>query len=405
MLLHRKTVLTVFVCLFVFLSGCSLPRNPVPVDGISRAQIAGFEDIRDWGDEFSEMFQRDLIESMRQEKEGQFPRNPDGSLNYHALALSGGGENGAFGAGFLCGWSKSGRRPDFKLVTGISTGSLMAPIVFLGSEYDVQLKAAYTTADVKTVYKERNILSLLWSDSFADTAPLHRSIVSQITPEVLEAIAVKHSRGYRLYIGTTDMDAGRLVVWNMGVIAASGHPDARQLFGDILLASASIPGAFPPMFFDVEVDGVHYDEMHSDGNTTTNVFFHGFMLDLAAARREVFGLDTPPIASSLYIMRDGRLGAAEKQVKRRLPSIIGRALSLVTTAQARGDLYRIYAITQEERIDFNYVDIPDDYVPVSTKAFDTVEMNNLFKMGFKLADSSESWHKFPPGLELIEAAK
>ncbi|MBW8035042.1 MAG: patatin-like phospholipase family protein [Planctomycetes bacterium] len=405
MLLYQKKVFGVFVFLFVFLCGCSLPRNPVPVSDISRAQISGFEDIRDWGGEHSEIFQRDIVESMRQEKEGEFPRNPDGSLNYHALALSGGGENGAFGAGFLCGWTKSGNRPNFKLVTGISTGSLMAPIVFLGPEYDAQLKEAYTTANIKTVYKERNILSLLWSDSFADTAPLHHSIVSQITPEVLEAIAVKHSQGYRLYIGTTDMDAGRLMVWNMGVIAGSGHPDARELFGDILLASASIPGAFPPMFFDVEVDGVHYDEMHSDGNTTTNVFFHGFMLDLAAARREVFGADAPATASSLYIMRDGRLAATEKQVKRRLPNIIGRALSLVTTAQARGDLYRIYAITQKEGIDFNYVDIPDDYVPVSTKAFDTVEMNNLFEMGFKLAGSKDSWHKIPPGLGLIEAAK
>ena len=400
---RRSISILILVIVFLSIGGCSLQRNPVPLANISSGRLTDMPGVRAWGDEHSVVFQKDFVESIRQEKPGTFPRNPDGSLNYHALTLSGGGENGAFGAGFLCGWTKSGTRPDFKLVTGISTGSLIATFAFLGPDYDKELKEAYTTADVKKVYTPRNPISLLWSESFVDDAPLRRSIASQISPEVLDLVAKKHASGHRLYIGTTDMDAGRLMVWNMGLIASSGHPDAAKLFADILLASASIPGAFPPVYFDVEVDGEHYDEMHSDGNTTTNVFFHGFMLDLPAARKEVFGEDAPASGSAVYIMRDGRLRPEPKQVERKLMSIIKRALTLVTMAQARGDLYRIYAITQKEGIDFNYVDIPDNYKPVSTKAFDSAEMKNLFDTGFEMAKSGDKWHKVPPGLEKIES--
>jgi hypothetical protein len=166
----------------------------------------------------------------------------------------------------------------------------------------------------------------------------------------------------------------------------------------VLLASASIPGAFPPVYFDVEVAGKKYDEMHSDGNTVTNVFFYGFMLDLPAARKEIFGDNAPPSGASIHIIRDGRLRSLPKQLERKLPKIIGRAISILTKSQAMGDLYRIYTITQRDGIDFNYIDIPVDYKPMNTEPFDTAEMNRLFELGFEMARSGDKWQKLPPRL-------
>jgi hypothetical protein len=388
---------------FAGMVGCTKSRSPAPLTQILSTKLISIPDVRAWGDEHSDLFQDDLIKSMQSERKGDFPLNADGSTSYHALALSGGGENGAFGAGVLCGWTQKGTRPKFKLVTGISTGSLIAPFAFLGPEYDQQLKEAYTTIGMKDIVKKRNIVSLLWSESFEDTSPFKKLIARVMDEDKLKKIADEHAKGRRLYIGTTDMDAGRIIIWNMGAIASSGHPDALEVFRKVMLASSSIPGAFPPVYFDVEVDGKKYDEMHADGGTITQVFFYGFMLDLAEARKEVFGANAPPPGGSLYIIRNGKINASPKQVKRKLTSIISRALSILTKSQSGGDLYRIHAITESDGIGFNYIEIPTDYVPISEKTFDQAEMNSLFKLGFSMAKSGKDWHKKPPGLEIIES--
>ena len=403
---YKKNILAILMySVFLGVVGCALPRNPVPLAGISSARLIDIPDVRAWGDQHSALLQKDLVESIRQERKDDFPLKPDGSTSYHALALSGGGENGAFGAGVLCGWTKTGTRPKFKLVTGISTGSLVAPFAFLGPEYDEELKQGYTTITAKNIFVPRNLVSLLWNESLEDDAPLQHLIESQMDKDLLKAVAREHAHGRRLYVGTTDLDAGRLVVWNMGAIAASGHPDALKLFRKVLLASASIPGAFPPVYFDVQVDGEKYDEMHVDGGTMTEVFFYGFTLDLAAARKEVFGRHAPPPGGTLHIIRDGKLQAAPQQVQRKLTKIIGRALSILTKSQTVGDLYRIYTITKRDGIGFNYIDIPTDYKPISKKPFDQAEMNQLFELGFEMAKSGDKWHKVPPGLEKIESVQ
>ncbi len=380
------------------IGGCALSRNPVPIAQMPNADLVSIKAVRSWGGEYSPHFQKDLVESIRQEKEGDFPRNPDGSLAYKALAISGGGASGAFGAGFLCGWTDAGTRPEFKLVTGISTGALIAPYAFLGPDYDDQLKKAFTTITTKDIFDVRGIISLLWSESFGDTAPLQKFIEREFDEEILKAIADRHARGYRLYIGTTNIDADRFVVWNMGAIASSGHPDALKLMHKVLLASASIPGAFPPVYFNVEVDGKQYDEMHVDGGTITQVFFYGFILDLPAARREIFGKDAPKPGGSIYVIRNGKIGPTPEPVRRFLLNIIEKSLSTTIRAHGFGDLYRIYAITQRDQIDFNYVGIPDEYVPEGKEMFDPKEMNRLLDLGFEMARSGYKWHMVPPGL-------
>jgi hypothetical protein len=371
----------------------------VPIEQIPNAKLVGMEQVRAWGGRFSPVFQKDLVESVRQETEEDIPRNRDGSLSYKALALSGGGANGAFGAGFLCGWSDAGTRPEFKLVTGISTGALIAPYAFLGPEYDDRLKKAYTTISTEDIFSIRGLISILWSESFGENTALKKFIAREFDEEVLKAIADRHARGKRLYVGTTNLDAGQFVVWNIGAIASSGHPDALGLMHKVLLASASIPGAFPPVYFDVEVEGKRYDEMHVDGGTLTQVFFYGFVLDLPAARREIFGRDAPKPGGSLYIIRNGKIGPTPEPVIRSLPHIIETSLAAVTRASGFGDLFRIYTITQRDQIGFNYVEIPNDYVSGSKEMFDQVEMNRLFDLGFEMAKSGDKWHKVPPGLE------
>ena len=383
--------------LWVF--GCStLPRSPVPVEQMSRAQVAGMPGVRAWAGEIDPNFQRDMIQSVRQEPPGMFPQDSDGSIAYSTLAISGGGENGAFGAGFLNGWTKTGIRPTFKLVTGISTGALTAPFAFLGPEYDETLKALYTGISAKDIYKERGILSALGSESFADASPLANLIAKVVDDAFLKRIASAHGQGRRLYIGTTNLDAERFVIWNMGLIASSGQPKALELFRKIMLASASVPIVFPPVYIDVEVDGKSYDEMHVDGGTKTQVFFYGAVLDLRKAAEESGVNVTKCGAGTVYIIRNGILGPEAEPVQRKLVDIAGRTVSAMVKSSAMGDIYRIYAYARRDGIDINYTGIPEDYEWVSEEEFDPVEMKRLYELGYKTAVSGNPWFRAVPGL-------
>jgi predicted acylesterase/phospholipase RssA len=194
------------------------------------------------------------VGSIRQELAAQ-PGKPAGVFatpTVDILAISGGGADGAFGAGLLCGWTKHGDRPRFKLVTGVSTGSLIAPFAFLGPEYDARLKEVYTTISTKNIYQVRSLLKMLRSDSIADTWPLAELAAKSMDDDLLRAIAAEHQKGRRLFVGTTNLDAQRLVIWDMGAIAAIGTPEAFKLFRRILLASAAIPVMFPPIYLEVE---------------------------------------------------------------------------------------------------------------------------------------------------------
>jgi hypothetical protein len=321
---------------------------------------------------------------------------PDGYIN--VLAISGGGPDGAFGAGLLCGWTQSGTRPPFKLVTGISTGALIAPFAFAGPEYDSVLKKFYTSVSTSDIFKKRSTLSLLGgTDALADTAPLARLLEQVVDEKLLAAVAKAHREGRRLYIGTTNLDAGRLTVWNMGAIAASGRPEAPDLFRKVMLASASIPVAFPPVYIPVQAGGKTYDEMHADGGTTTQVFFYGFMLDLPAAIREAVPGRQGQIR--IYVIRNGQTKANWQSVEPRLLPIAGRAVSELLFTQGIGDLYRIYTIATRDGIDFKLASIPDDHQSNAKEAFDRIEMTRLFDRAFGMAKGGYPWRSLPPGLQ------
>jgi len=381
------------------LASCSSPARlaAVPEDVQDEATVLGDPSVRSWGDVASPPFLNELIEAARRERALREAAGEAGSLpTAQFLAISGGGANGAFGAGLLCGWTAQGTRPEFKAVTGISTGALIAPFAFLGPAYDDVLRAVYTTTSTKDISKERGVLAALFSDAMADNAPLRRLMEQYVDEEIMRAIAAEHERGRLLVIGTTNLDAGRGVMWNIGAIAASGHPDSLHLIHDILIASAAIPGAFPPVMIDVDVNGETYQEMHVDGGTRAQVFLYPPSLHLREMGLEQ-GFDRERIA---YIIRNSRLDPKWQNIERRTLSIAGRAISSLIQTQGIGDLYRLYLETRRDEVAFNLAFIPPTFDEQPAEAFDPIFMTALFEEGYRLASQSGGypWSSAPPGI-------
>jgi predicted acylesterase/phospholipase RssA len=312
---------------------------------------------------------------------------------FSLLALSGGGDDGAFGAGLLVGWTEAGSRPQFNLVTGISTGALIAPLAFLGPAYDPDLKRVYTTISQRDVFKPRGPISGFFSDALSDTTPLSRTLERYVDQHLLDAIAAEYQKGRLLLVGTSNLDTLEPVVWNMTAIAASKDPRALPLFRKILLASASIPGAFPPVMIDVEVNGVRYGEMHVDGGAEAQVFAYpaSVRIDEAVTRIE------PGRKSVLYVVRNSHFDPEWASVKRSTLPIVTRSISSLITNQGVGDLYQMYHLAERDGVDFNLAYIPASFdVPRQTE-FDTVYMQALFKTGYDMARAGYPWDKYPPG--------
>jgi predicted acylesterase/phospholipase RssA len=391
----RSTRLIALAALFLLTACTSVKRNPVPIEQIDRAVIPGMPDVRDWGNRPSRKFQQDLVQSVRDEW-AQQPPEPGQPLSMNLLLLSGGGSNGAFGAGFLNGWTVSGTRPVFKLVTGISTGALAAPFAFLGPDYDDELERVYTTTKNRDIFKIRNPLTVYKKDSLAHTKPLAATLEKIVDRQMIDAIAAEHRKGRRLLVGTTNLDAQRLMVWNMGAIAASGHPDSIALFRQVLLASASIPVAFPPAYIEVEVDGTRYDEMHVDGGVIAEFFLWGAMVDMAEAVEEL-GLDPDHrMEASIYVIRNSQIDAAPTQVDPNLLDIASRSMMTILKAVAIADLVRISAQAEREGVGLYYVGIPPEHSETPVGAFQPPQMRRLFELGRALALEDEPWRSEPP---------
>jgi predicted acylesterase/phospholipase RssA len=308
------------------------------------------------------------------------------------LALSGGGDKGAFAAGLLNGWTASGTRPQFKLVTGISTGALIAPFAFLGPPYDAKLKAFYTSTSSKDILKARSLLVGLTGDAMADSEPLRRLLSKQVDRAFLDAVAAEYTKGRELWIATTNLDNLQRYIWNMTRIASSRDSAAQDLFVSLMLASAAIPGAFPPVLVDVEVDGRKYQEMHVDGGTMAQVFVYPIGLDFRALADEYHA----GRERTLYVVRNARLDPEWAQIERRTLSIAARAISSLIQTQGLGDLYRIYLAAERDGLDFNLAYIPASFKAPHREQFDTEYMRALFNVGYELAVKGYPWEKTPP---------
>jgi len=393
----RKIILVVTATQLA-LTGCSTPQRlpAVPIGQVTHAQ-PDIGPVRFLVTRETETFATEAKAALDREKQWLASQGTSGELPpVYVLAISGGGDNGAYGAGFLNGWTETGTRPQFKVVTGISTGALIAPFAFLGPKYDYVLRRVYTEVSQKDIFKKRGIVKGLFGEAMADTRPLASIISVYVNRQLLDAIAAEYAKGRVLLVGTANLDSLEPVIWNMGAIASSKDPEAIKLFGQVLLASASIPGAFPPVMIDVNADGAKYQEMHVDGGTMAQVFLYPPSLQLA---------DQEKRKRVLYIIRNARLDADWASVERRTFSIATRAIASLTRMQGVGDLYRIYATAERDGLDFNLTYIPRTFNTPHEEEFDTNYMRSLYDVGLQTAKTGGHWYKFPPGYQAITTGK
>jgi len=375
------------------LTGCaSAPsRNAMPTELISQAGISGIPEARFWGDEWPK-FSEERFETFTETDFQEYFSSIYGK-EHHYLAISGGGPNGAYGAGILNGWTKAGTRPEFTMVTGVSTGALSAPFAFLGSDYDDELKAVYTTTSTEDIVEDRSFLDIIFNDSMADTKPLQALIAQYINVDVIAAIAEEHKKGRRLYVGTVNLDASRSVIWNIGAIANSNEPNKVELIHKILRASASIPVAFPPVVISVEVNGIQYDEMHVDGGTGSQVFVYPAAVNWKKITKKLNIKGVP----NVYVLRNSMLDPDYQGVDRSIFPIATRTIDSLIRTQGIGDLFQIHSLCVRDGNDFNLAYIPSTFKAEQNEAFDPIYMQKLFALGEKDAINGYSWKKAPPG--------
>ena len=387
----RVWLVAAMAAIGIAVGACSSPERlpAVPRADTERALPLGIANARFFPDSDPQAMIADATEAFQREVASLPPGAKVPPANY--LAVSGGGDNGAFGAGLLNGWTETGTRPQFKGVTGVSTGALIAPLAFLGPQYDPVLREVYTTINPDLVYRSRGLSAALFDDAMADTTPLSALIAKYVDQKMLDAIAAEYRKGRLLLIGTTNLDAQRPVIWNIGAIAASGHPGALDLIRKILRASAAVPGVFQPVLIDVELDGSKYQELHVDGGAIAQLFLYPPSIDLGRAgiKRE----------RHAYVIRNGRLDPDWADTERRTLSIAGRAINTMLASSGRNDVLRVYFISQRDRVDYNLAYIGHDFdAPEKKGEFDQAFMRTLYDYGYRQARAGLEWHKAPPGL-------
>ena len=333
------------------------------------AVIPGILDARVWGDSESE-FARLLPQAT-----GPW------------LAISGGGSDGAYGAGVLAGWSEAGTRPEFAVVTGVSIGALIAPFAFLGPRYDEDLRKNFTAIGAADIFEDRTT-----RDSLFDYWPLKRLIEQRVTAPLLSEIAAEHARGRRLLVATTNLDAGRRVIWNMGAIAARGE-QGLKLFRDVLLASSSIPGFFSPVAIEVEADGKKFQELHGDGTLTAPFFVvPETMLWAHSTSGAPFG--------QLYVLVNSKLGPEFKMPDRNIPGVLGRSIGVALTAALRVEVMLIHAAAQRHGIALRIAYVDPAFDHPSRGPFDGKYMQALYEVGIAAGKKGTAFGDALPELSM-----
>lgn len=379
------------------LSACASPARlqAVPQAQTSQASVLGLPNERFFPTYGAKGLYEEYDAALRRRNQTLGLRPDELPPPIELLAVSGGGEDGAFGAGLLCGWTEAGTRPTFELVTGVSTGALTAPFAFLGSGYDAQLRQIYTGIKPRDVLTQRNlILGTVFNDALADNKPLFNLIATYMNEDMQAAIAQAYQQGRLLFIGTTNLDAQIPVIWNIGAMAASDNPRALDTIRRLLLASAAIPGAFPPTMIDVTVDGQPRQEMHVDGGAFTQAFL--YPPSVTANRRARMKQGVPVVEIDAYIIRNARLDADWASVRRRTLSIAGRAISTMIYASGANDVLRLYYLTKNDGVNYNLAYIGADFTEELPQPFDPGYMNALFNYGYQQARHGYDWRKQPP---------
>lgn len=386
----RSAVLRTLAALGVaaHLAACSsVPRIPYSAEQAAAAVVPGMDaSVRAYADASADTFT------------GMVAR-PEKRANFAYLALSGGGGDGAYGAGILNGWSESGTRPEFALVSGVSTGALIAPFAFLGSGYDSTLTEIYTSGIAGTLVQSPSVVNVLFGSGLFGDGRLRDLVGRFVTPDLLAAVAEAHAKGRRLLVVTTNLDSQRAVIWNMGAIAASGGPDAVALFRDVLTASASIPAVFPPQFVDVQAGAQAFQEMHVDGSVVTPVFTLPQSFLLRDGR-----LRNPGGKADIYVVINGRLEPEFDLAQNNTLSIVERSFTTASRARSRATLASTYAFTRSNGIGFNLTYIDETGPTAATaRGFDTAYMRRLYQSGYEKGRSRGFWERTVPTAPLVKA--
>src|SRR6516225_883850 len=362
------------------IGACATPRAPFTATQAFNAQLPGFPQIREFADAARAKLQMD-------------PAKINSKQDFAFLALSGGGADGAFGAGVLNGWTAANERPQFTIVSGASTGALMAPFAFLGPEYDGVIKAMYTEGHAEQFAKAATVTNVIFGGGLISENSAYRIISQYITPRLLADVAREHRKGRRLYVVTANLDAQRPVLWDMGAIAASERPDANALFTEVITASASFPGVFSPVLIDVQADGHRFSEMHVDGELTAPIFVgpEKILKSLGISR-------AASVHKSMYVLINTKLEPSFELTENSPVQVPGRAIFTLTKTERRNSVAAAYEFARRNGFKFNLTYLPRDIPDKGSVEFDTGYMRSLFAYGYELGRSGAAWHPSPPQL-------
>jgi hypothetical protein len=359
----------ILLCSLALAACTSLPRTPYSAADAGSSRVLDIDGLRRYTDE--------PVTKFRFEKD-------DLSSTRTYLALSGGGADGAYGVGVLNGWTVAGTRPTFAVVSGVSTGGLIAPFAFLGSQYDDTLREVYTSGIAESLLDDPSIIRVLFGSGLFGNKRLRELVARYVGPEILAAVARENARGRKLLVVTTDLDTQRTVVWDMGKIAAVGSPEALRLFRDVMAASASIPLVFPPILIEAEGQGRRFEEMHVDGGVTAPVLtlpdallFHGRLPGNSRM--------------NIYILVNKKLERTFELVSNSTLDVASRSLSSITQSQTRSVIFSTYEFAKRNRWGFHLSYIERDYPASPSEGFDTAHMRALYRYGYERAASGRAW--------------
>jgi patatin-like phospholipase len=359
----------VLLCSLALAACTSLPRTPYSAADASSSRVLDMDGLRRYTDE--------PVTKFRFEKD-------DRSSTRTYLALSGGGADGAYGVGVLNGWTAAGTRPTFSVVSGVSTGGLIAPFAFLGSQYDDTLREVYTSGIASSLLDDPSIIRVLFGSGLFGNKRLRELVARYVGPEILAAVARENAKGRKLLVVTTDLDTQRTVVWDMGKIAAVGSPEALRLFRDVMAASASIPLVFPPILIEAEGQGRRFEEMHVDGGVTAPVLT---LPDALLFRGRLPGNSR----MNIYILVNKKLERTFELVSNSTLDVASRSLSSITQSQTRSVIFSTYDFAKRNRWGFHLSYIERDYPASRSEGFDTAYMRALYQHGYEKAASGRAW--------------
>ncbi len=384
-------LLIIIPILSMLISGCTSlgARISVPEKLADHAIVPNLSKVRFYAD--SKALTQAELKDVAVNFKKRIKQSPNNDHTWNVLSISGGGSDGAYGAGILNGWTQSGTRPVFDVVTGVSTGAIIAPFAFLGSDYDGTIKEIYLNLTTDMVLKTNILSGLLGGSALTDNSGFANLITHYATPDLLRKIGNQCNNGRILMLGTSDLDTQRGVIWNICELANSNAPNKISLFRQIILASASIPGAFPPVKFDVEVGGKIYNELHVDGGISSQVFLY----PPAFSPRKIDALLGINRRRRVYVIRNSKVTPDYEATDSKLFNISARSFETLIKNQGLSDLYRIYALARRDGLDYNLTFVPESFDVPNEEVFDPHYMAELYKLGEEVGRQRTHWYKNP----------